>query len=74
MGATGSYNEKQVRKLLGSNVVDCLLEAVDRADLTLEQIEDLARGLHLTAGGNFLRAKELPNFKPDRTLHCTTGV
>ena len=30
-------------------------------------MKDLARGLHPTAGGNFLRAKQLPNFIYDRT-------
>ena len=61
--ATGSSEEeKEVRQLLGPKVVDCLLEAVDGGDLNLQQAEYLARGLHPTAGGNFKRAKELPNF------------
>ena len=63
----GNYEEREVRKRLGPKVVDLLLEAVDRGDLSLHQAEDLAKGLHPTAGGNFVRAKELPNFKYDRT-------
>ena len=45
-----------------------MLEAVDRGDLDLQHAEDLARGLHPRAGGNFMRAKALPNFKYDRTI------
>ena len=59
--------ETEVRQCLGPKVVDCLLDAVDRGDLSLQQAEDLARGLHPTAGGNFQRAKDLPNFRYDRT-------
>ena len=59
--------EKEVRHQLGSMVVDCLLEAVDQGRLSLRQVEDMARGLHLRAGGNFLRSRQLPNFNFDRT-------
>ena len=58
--------EQDVRQELGSEVVDCLLEAVDHGYLSLQQVEDLARGLHPTVGGNFLRLKQLPNFNFDR--------
>ena len=58
--------EKEVRERLGPKVVDTLLEAVDRGNLGLQQAEDLADGLHPTAQGNFLRAKQLPNFYFDK--------
>ena len=44
-------DEREVKKLLGEDVVDCLLEALGRGDLGPQQAEDLAFQLHDTAGG-----------------------
>ena len=57
----------EVKEQLGEGVVACLLEAIDNGELTLQQTQDLASKLHPKAGGDFQRARELPNFKFDRT-------
>merc|ERR1712226_84030 len=62
-----SEDERNVRQQLTPKVVDCLLEAVDRGEVSLQQAEDLAMGLHRRTGGEFKRTKDLANFKYDRT-------
>ena len=62
-----SPEEREVYKLLEEEVVSCLLDAVDRGDIKLQQIVDLAGVLHPTAGGNLKRKMEMSNFKYDRT-------
>ena len=44
-----------------------MLVAVDRGDIKLQQVEDLADALHPTARGNLIRRMELPNFRYGRT-------
>ena len=51
-------DEREMRDILGTEVVDCLLEAVDRGDFSQQQAEDLAGGLHQRARGDFRRATE----------------
>ena len=58
--------EREVYKLLGPEVIGCLLDKVDRGDVGLQQVEDLAGSLHSKAKGNLKRKKECPNFKYDR--------
>ena len=60
--------ECEARRLLGEGTVESLLEAVDRGAISLQQAEDIAFKLHPTVGGNFRRARDLPNFKYDRAL------
>ena len=62
-----SPEEREVYKLLGPEVIGCLLDRVDRGDVSLQQVEDLAGGLHTKAKGNLKRKMQCPNFKYDRT-------
>ena len=58
--------ENEVRKCLGLEVFNALLEAVDCGEFGLQQAEDLATGLHSRAKGNFLGDKQLPNYSFDK--------
>ena len=62
-----SPEEREVYELLGEDAVSCLLVAVDRGDIELQQVVDLAGELHPTVRGNLLRKKDSPDFKYDRT-------
>ena len=62
-----SPEEREVYKLLGPEVIGCLLDRVDRGDVSLQQVEDLAGRLHTKAKGNLKRKMQSPNFKYDRT-------
>ena len=58
--------ENEVRKCLGPEVFNALLEAVDCGEFGLQQAEDLATGLHSRAKGNFLIKKQSPNYSFDK--------
>lgn len=51
-------HDNEMRTLLGDQLYDTLLKAVDEGMMSIHQGEDFAKKLHPSVGGNFLRAME----------------
>ena len=59
--------EKEVKDLLGPDVYETFLKAVDRGEVSEQQMSDIAYELHDRVGGDFKRAQSCKGFKSDRT-------
>merc|ERR1712116_57668 len=63
--------EKEVMDLLGPDVYETFLKAVDRGEVSEQQMSDIAYELHERVGGDFKRAQESQGFKYDRAAART---
>ena len=56
----------EIKHLFGEKVVETLLSEVDKANINEDQAGEIARQLHPTVGGNFLRDRKRPGYCLDR--------
>ena len=60
------HYEEKVKEVLGENAYNKFLDAVDEGKVSLQQMTDIAFGLHKDVGGKFKRSKSNQAFEFNR--------